>query len=60
MNREIGAAALQRLLGINKSVLSELAERGIIVRGKKRGLYAIESVSRYCQHLREAAVGAGR
>jgi hypothetical protein len=37
MNREIGAAALQRLLGINKSVLSELAERGIIVRGKKRG-----------------------
>jgi phage terminase Nu1 subunit (DNA packaging protein) len=30
-----------------------------IVRGAKRGSYAIESVPRYCQHLREMAAGRG-
>ena len=50
---------LQRLLGINKSVLSELAAKGIVTRGKKRGSYAIESVMGYRQHLREIAAGRG-
>jgi hypothetical protein len=34
---EVTSAALQRLLGINKSVLNDLAKRGIVLRGKKRG-----------------------
>jgi terminase small subunit / prophage DNA-packing protein len=60
MKDEIASAALQRLLGINKSVLGELAQKGIIVRGEKRGSYALQaSVPRYCQHLREQAAGRG-
>ena len=60
MKDEIASAALQRLLGINKSVLGELAQKGIIVRGEKRGSYALQaSVSCYCQHLREQAAGRG-
>jgi phage terminase Nu1 subunit (DNA packaging protein) len=60
MDTEISATALQRLLGINKSVLSELARDGIVVRGEKRGTYKLEtSVSGYCQHLREQAAGRG-
>jgi hypothetical protein len=37
MSDEIASAALQRLLGISKCVLSELAQRGIVKRGDKRG-----------------------
>jgi hypothetical protein len=37
MNTEIASAALKRLLGINKSVLAELAAKGIVQRGDKRG-----------------------
>jgi terminase small subunit / prophage DNA-packing protein len=60
MKDEIASAALQRILGINKSVLGELAQKGIIVRGEKRGSYALQaSVSCYCQHLREQAAGRG-
>jgi hypothetical protein len=56
MSDEIAAAALQRLLGINKSALSELVKKGIVLRGKKRGFYELEaSVSRYCAQLREIA-----
>jgi len=32
MNDEVTSGALQRLLGINKSVLGELVEKGIAVR----------------------------
>jgi phage terminase Nu1 subunit (DNA packaging protein) len=60
MDSEISAMALQRLLGINKSVLSELAEKGIAVRGVKRGTYRIETVTRYCNHLRQMASPRGR
>ena len=49
MDSEIASAELQRLLGINKSALSELAQDGIVVRGEKRGTYKLEaSVSGYC------------
>ena len=48
MNDEVTSAALQRLLGINKSVLGELVEKGIAVRGAKRGSYRLETVTRYC------------
>jgi len=43
MSDEIASAALQRVLGINKSVLSELAQRGIVKRGSKRGSYRLEA-----------------
>ena len=60
MSDEIASAELQRLLGINKSALSEFAQDGIVVRGEKRGTYKLEaSVSGYCQHLREQAAGRG-
>ena len=60
MTREITSASLQRLLGIGQSVLNDLAKRGIIVRGTKRGSYALEpSVVGYCSHLREIAAGRG-
>jgi hypothetical protein len=56
MSDEITAAALQRLLGINKSALSALVKKGIVQRGRKRGFYKLEtSVSRYCAQLREIA-----
>jgi phage terminase Nu1 subunit (DNA packaging protein) len=60
MDTEISAAALQRLLGVNKSVLSELAGKGIVAKGEKRGTYLVEpSVAGYCAHLREQAAGRG-
>jgi hypothetical protein len=56
MSDEIAAAALQRLLGINKPALSALVKKGIVQRGEKRGFYKLDtSVSRYCAHLREIA-----
>lgn len=36
MDSEIGSVALQNLLGVNKSVLSELAQKGGAVSGQKR------------------------
>jgi hypothetical protein len=58
MDSEITSAALQRLLGINKSVLSDLVARKIVKPGRKRGSYMRgASVSGYCQHLREQASG---
>lgn len=44
MDKELPAAALQKLIGVNKVSLADLAKRGIAVRGEKRGCYAIESV----------------
>jgi hypothetical protein len=37
IDSEIGSVALQKLVGINKSVPSKLAQKGIVKRGKKRG-----------------------
>jgi hypothetical protein len=34
---EIASGELQRLIGINKSTLSELAARGILQRGERHG-----------------------
>ena len=52
MGNTISMAALQRLLGVGKPALSELAVRGIVHRGEKRGTYLLEgSVSGYCRYL---------
>ena len=48
---------LQRLLGISKRVLGELVEKGIAVCGAKRASYRLETVTRYCAHLRDMAIG---
>jgi len=34
---EITSASMQRLLGVNKSVLNDLVKHGIVQHGKKRG-----------------------
>ena len=36
---EVTAASLCRLLGITRNTLSDLAKRGIVVKGEKRGSY---------------------
>jgi len=56
MKDEVTSAAL---LGIDKSVLGELVEKGIAVRGAKRGSYWLETVTRYCAHLRDMASARG-
>jgi hypothetical protein len=55
----LASSELQRLLGINKSVLAELVGKGVVTRGKRRGTYKLESVTAYCAHLREIASGRG-
>jgi phage terminase Nu1 subunit (DNA packaging protein) len=59
MDNELPAAEFQKLVGVNKVTVADLAKRGVVVRGKKRGTYTIESVSGYCAHLREQAAGRG-
>jgi DNA-binding IclR family transcriptional regulator len=53
---ETTAADLCRLLGVPRKTLSDLAKRGILVKGEKRGSYLLQpSVTGYCQHLRAHA-----
>jgi phage terminase Nu1 subunit (DNA packaging protein) len=60
MDSEISSLAMQRLLGVNKVSLADLAKRGVVIRGKKRGSYYLQaSVNGYCQHLRDMAAGRG-
>ena len=45
---------------MNKVALNDLAKRGIVVRGERKGSYDLQaSVSSYCKHLREMAAGRG-
>jgi phage terminase Nu1 subunit (DNA packaging protein) len=59
MDSEITSSAMQRLLGIGKVALNELAKDGIAVRGAKHGTFKLETITRYVQHLREQAAGRG-
>jgi hypothetical protein len=59
MDSEIASAALQRLLGINKSIFGRHVAKGIAVWGNKRGSYRVETITRYCEHLREIASARG-
>jgi DNA-binding GntR family transcriptional regulator len=48
MDSEITSGA--RLIGVNKVTLNDLAKRGIVVRGERKGTYLVEpSVASYCQ-----------
>jgi len=49
MGNTISTAALQRLLGVGKPAVSELAVRGIVHRGEKRGTYLLEGFVRRTQ-----------
>jgi hypothetical protein len=40
MDSEIASGALQRLLGVNKVALNELAKRGIVTRGRSSTSFA--------------------
>jgi len=45
---EIASVALQRLLGVSKVALNDLAKRGIVQRGERKGSYDLQaSVSGY-------------
>src|SRR5207249_2368060 len=60
MVNEITSGAMQRLLGVNKVALNDLAKRGIVKRGERRGSYDLQaSVSGYCEHQRSIAVVRG-
>ena len=59
MNDEITAGRLAQLLGVSAKTVAALVKNDVLVRGKKRGSYRLESVARYCQHLREGAAGRG-
>jgi phage terminase Nu1 subunit (DNA packaging protein) len=59
MDSEITSAAMQKLLGVGKVALNDLAKRGIAVRGEKRGRYRPETITRYREHLRAEASARG-
>jgi hypothetical protein len=59
MDNELSSSAMQRILGIGKGRAQRACQDGIAVRGEKRGSYKLESVTRYCQHLRSLACGRG-
>jgi phage terminase Nu1 subunit (DNA packaging protein) len=56
----VSTSELQRLVGLGKPALTDLAARGIVKRGAKRGTYELEqSVRRYVEHLRSIASARG-
>jgi phage terminase Nu1 subunit (DNA packaging protein) len=60
MDTDIPSADLQRLLGVARTALNDLAKRGIVKRGDKRGTFVLEtSVTGYCNHLRNMASARG-
>ena len=56
MDSEITSSAMQKLIGVNKVTLNDLAKRGIVMRGERKGTYKLApSVSGYCEYLRAMA-----
>ena len=62
MNKEITSAAMQHLLGINKVALNDLAKRGIIKRGGRKGTFDLQMQLTYVPLLLMAflAIASGR
>ena len=49
MDGEITSGTMQKLLGVNKVALNDLAKRGIVQRGERKGPYRLtEMVSACC------------
>jgi DNA-binding GntR family transcriptional regulator len=42
MDTDIPSADLQRLLGVARTSLNDLAKRGIVSRGERKGTYLVE------------------
>ena len=59
MDNEVSSSAMQKLVGVNKVALNDLAKRGIAFRGEKKGTYRLETMTRYVEHLRQQASGRG-
>jgi hypothetical protein len=56
MDSEITSSVMQKLIGVNKVTLNDLAKRGIVMRGERKGTYKLApSVSGYCEYLRAMA-----
>ena len=43
MDNEITSGAMQKLLGVTKVALNDLAKRGIVKRGEHKGTYALQA-----------------
>lgn len=50
-------ADMSRLIGINYRAVQDFAARNILVRSPGRGLWMMQSVTSYCEHLRKLAQG---
>lgn len=51
---------MQKLIGVKRVALNDLAARGIAVTGERKGTYRLEAtVTAYCAHLREQASARG-
>jgi hypothetical protein len=60
MDSEITSSVMQKLIGVNKVTLNDLAKRGIVMRGERKGTYKLApSVSGYCEYLRAMAARRG-
>ncbi len=59
MDEIITAERMAQLLGVTPKTVCELANRDVLVKGKRRGTYLMSSVARYCAHLRTVAAGRG-
>jgi hypothetical protein len=60
MDSETTSSIMQKLIGGNKVTLNDLAKRGIVVRGERRGTYKLApSVSGYCEYLRTMVARRG-
>jgi len=60
MDSEITSSVMQKLIGVNKVTLNDLAKRGVVMRGERKGTYKLApSVSGYCEYLRAMAARRG-
>ena len=57
MDDEVTAEGLAGLLGVSQPTISQLAKRGLVVRGRRGRFKLRESLRTYCGHLREQASG---
>lgn len=60
MDSEITSSAMQKLIGVNKVTLNDLAKRGIVMRGERKGTYKLApSVRGYCEYIRAMVARRG-
>ena len=57
MDEEVTAEGLAGLLDVSQPTISQLAKRGLVVRGRRGRFKLRELLRTYCGHLREQASG---